>query len=347
FGPHLTATATDSGGNTSEVSTPTSGTRKSTVLQEGNHLPKILLQTKPSAELADNRIGDYPELHQLDSRLEELLRNGYKWQRLEILKDGKYNGRFWDVDWHTEEYSVDPEDDNAITELANNGVSLVACLGCLLDETEFTEHGRFKTEEEIQLYHSYVRKVVRHFRGRIQYYEIWNEPDVQTPNWYIELPDYINLVTRTVPVILEEYPEAKIVVGSVSYLVEQRPRDYLFGVLSANEVMSQVDVVSWHPMYGTAPGHDCCEEYYYEYPSIVQEIKDVAFAHGFEGEYYAAEINWQTLEFPFPPIPGQPRHSETVCAKYYARGIVMHLGMDVVAGIINWGDNPTQEYSIC
>ena len=342
-GPHLTATATDADGNTSEFSRPTSGTRKSTVLQERNDLPKTQLQTKRSGELADNRIGDFPELHQMDFRLEQLLHTGYKWQKLEILKDGKYDGRFWDVDWHTEEYSVDPEDDNAITELTNNGVSLVACLGCLLDESGFAEHGRFKTEEEIQLFHSYVRKVVRHFRGRLRYYEIWNEPNVRTPNWYVELPDYINLITRTVPIILEEYPEAKIVVGSTSYLRDPDSHDYLFGVLRANEVMSQVDVVSWHPMYGTSPEHDCCREYYYEYPSIVQEIKDVASAYGFEGEYYAAEINWMTPEH---PVPGQLRYSETVCAKYYARGIVMHLGMDVIAGIISWGGNPTEEHVV-
>lgn len=345
-GPHLTTTSTDSDGNTSEFSMPTSGTHKSTILQKGNNLPKTQLQTKRSGELADNQIGDFPELHQLDFRLEQLLHTGYKWQKVEILKDGKYDGRFWEVDWHTEEYSVDIEDDSAITELTNNDVSMVACLGCLLDESGFAEHGRFRTEEEIQLYHSYVRKVVRHFRGRIQYYEIWNEPNVQTPSWYVELPDYINLITRTVPIILEEYPEAKIVVGSTTAPDNPDARDYLFGVLSSNEVMSQVDVVSWHPMFGTSPEHDCCRDYYYEYPSIVQEIKEAASNHGFEGVYYAAELNWMTPDLPLPVLPNQPRYSEIVCAKYYARGIVVHLGMDVMAGIISWGNNPTEEYVV-
>lgn len=304
------------------------------------------LQTKPSGELEDNRIGDFPELRYIADRLEQLLDTGYKWQKVEILKDGKYGGKFWEVDWHTEEYSVYyPEDDNAVTELASNDVSLVACLGCLLDESGVAEHGRFKTEEEIQLYLSYVRKVVRYFKGRIQYYEIWNEPNVQTPNWYVEVSDYINLVHRTVPVILEEYPEAKIVVGSTTPPNNPDPRDYLFGVLRS-DIMPLVDVVSWHPMYGTSPEDDFWRDYYYEYPSIVQDIKDVASAHGFEGEYYAAEMSWVTSENPNPPVPGQPRYSETVCAKYYARGIVMHLGMDVMAGIISWGDNPTEEYVV-
>ncbi|MFB0556406.1 MAG: hypothetical protein ACETVW_00905 [Dehalococcoidia bacterium] len=312
------------------------------ILQEGNNLPKTQLQPKQSRELEDNRIGDFPELQHLDFRLEQLLDTGYKWQKVEILKDGKYDGRFWDVDWYTEEYIVDPEDDNAITELANNGVSLVACLGCLLDESGVAEYGRFKTEEEIQLYLSYVRKVVRHFKNRIQYYEIWNEPNVQTPNWYVELPDYINLVKRTVSVIRQEYPEARIVVGSTSYLGDPESRDYLFGVLKS-DIMPLVDVVSWHPMFGTSPEYDCCRDYYYNYPSIVQEIKDVATAHGFDGEYYAAELNWIYPQHPLPLVEGQPRYIKTICAKYYARGIVMHLGMDVAAGIISWGGNPIEE----
>lgn len=341
-GPHLTATATDSDGNTSEFSVPTSGTSRSTTLQEGNNLPKTRLQTKRSGELEDNRIGRFPELRYIGDQIELLLDAGYKWQRVEIQRDGKYYGTFWEVDWHTEEYTVDPEDDNAVTELANNGVSLVACLVSFPGEDEVAEQGRFKTEEEIQLYLSYVRKVVLHFKDRIQYYEIWNEPNVPMPNWYVEVPDYINLVQRTIPVILEEYPEAKIVVGSTADPGLPDGRDHLFSILNS-DIMPLVDVVLWHPGAGMSPEPDCyCKDYYYEYPSIIQEIKDVASAHGFEGEYYAAEINWATADL---SIPGywQPRYSETVCAKYYTRGIVMHLGMDVAAGIISWGNNPTEE----
>jgi len=64
----------------------------------------------------------------------------------------------------------------------------------------------------------------------------------------------------------------------------------------------------------------------------VQEIKDVASAHGFTGEYEADELNWLTLDQADPTIIQMDwpiAYSETKCAKYLARGIVMHLGMDV------------------
>jgi len=63
----------------------------------------------------------------------------------------------------------------------------------------------------------------------------------------------------------------------------------------------------------------------------VQEIKDVAAAHGFVGEYQADEIGWATTE---TAVPGQPWvYSPTVAAKYFGRGILMHLGMDVGVGV--------------
>jgi hypothetical protein len=91
--------------------------------------------------------------------------------------------------------------------------------------------------------------------------------------------------------------------------------------------MPLVDAISWHPMYGTSPEHQ--SEYYYNYPSLVQEIKDVASAHGFDGEYIVEELSWDTAR---AGADAELIHSESVAAKYYARGVMMHLGMDIIAG---------------
>lgn len=337
-GPLVTSTATHPSLGTSAFSVPTSTTLE---LQGGNVDKGRPLETRSAAVLDDNRIAQFPEVRYLDFQVTDLLNTGYKWQRLELLKNDIYGGEFWQVDWTTEAYAINREDDLAITQLAVAGVSLTAALGCQIDEEGFAERGHFKTEDELEQFHSYVRSVVRQFRDRIAYYEIWNEPDVRTPNWYVELPDYIRLVARTIPVIREEYPEARIVVGSTSYLWDPESNDYLFGLLKQAEIMSDVDVVSWHPMYGTSPEYGFCREYYYDYPDIVRRIQEVARAHGFEGDFHAAEINWMIPKHPEPLIATQPRHPELVAAKYYARGIVLHLALDVVAGIIDWGDNPS------
>jgi len=344
LGPNLTAVAIDKDGNSSRFSNPTYGVMGSVRIQGQSDRPRSLIQTMPSGELADNRIGDFPEIRNTAEQLDYLLQTGFTWQKVELLKNvkGVPGGEFWEVDWHNERYSLDPADDAAITELANSGVNLIACLGCLLDQFETAECGRFKTESEVQLFLSYVRGVVQHFKGRIGYYDIWNEPNNRVPNWFVEVLEYVELARRAIAVIHEEDPAAKIVVGSVAGPESPEGLPYMLDLLGS-ELMPLADIVAWHPTVGTSPSEDCyCSEYYFEYPTIIQEFKRIASAHGFEGEYRAAEINWRT--------PGhgnvgywQPTYSAMACAKYYARGVLMHLGMDVMAGVITWGDNPIAE----
>jgi len=109
--------------------------------------------------------------------------------------------------------------------------------------------------------------------------------------------------------------------------------------------MPLVDAVSWHPMYATTPADERWREYYYDYPSLVQDIKDAASSHDFAGEYIAEEMAWWTRENAPQDQPWVPilPYSETVCAKYYARAIVMHLGLDVT--VVLGGTGRTREIS--
>ena len=80
-----------------------------------------------------------------------------------------------------------------------------------------------------------MKFIVNYFKDRVQYFEIWNEPNCPWLPWQnIELTDYINLVKRVVPVIRQEYPEAKIVVGSIPEPFNPPGRPYLLGILSSD-----------------------------------------------------------------------------------------------------------------
>jgi hypothetical protein len=337
-GPHLTCTATDGQGNTSEFSEPTQFT-KSSVLQVGNHLPKTSIQPKKSSELEDNHIGgmaggltgggwqpgdpwDYVGMSN------KVVGLGLKRFRVSINNLDAHN-----VDWSVPEFYVDPTHNALITLLADNDVTMTYVLSFWDKVTYPGGEGapcpRFKTEGEIQRYLDFVQFIVHHFKDRIQYYEIWNEPNWSgCPQW-IEVTDYINLVKRAAPIIRKEYPEAKLVVGGTTYFGGLDSRDYLFSILRS-DIMPLVDVVSWHPMYGTSPEFD--SQYYYDYPAIVQEIKDVSSAHGFQGEYEADELTWFTVDGEFWDGWSR-RYTDMVAAKYQARGIVMHRGADVTVGI--------------
>jgi hypothetical protein len=238
------------------------------------------------------------------------------------------------VDWSEPEFHIAPNDDDWITSVSRDITT--AYILIFWDKANHPAgwegiSSRFKTEEEIQRYLEYVRFIVGHFKDRIHYYELWNESNARIPWQYIEPADYINLAKRTIPVIREIDPEAKIMVGGTSGLEDPEAREYLFKILQS-DVMPTVDVVSWHPLFGDSPKYDETREYYYSYPSLVQQIKDVASANGFGGEYRADELTWRT---PLNPLASEPwTYSETTAAKYYARGIVLHLGMDVAVGVM-------------
>ncbi len=343
-GPYLTAVAIDPNGNTSVFSLPTTGMEKSAItlsksaallLQGENTNPRNELKSKPSGELMDNKIGTFsgsslwhpvrePEVFPeglLDTRY--ILEMGFKRFRFGInsLDVGG-------ADWSKPELTIDPSHDEFVTTLAKDGVKLTYNL--TFWDTAYKAQGgqvpalRFKTEEDIQHYLDYVRFIVSHFKDRVEYYEIWNEPNVPHNIQRIEVDEYINLIKRAAPVIHQEYPQAKVQVGSTTNIGDPNSQAFLFQILNS-DTMPLVDVVSWHMEAGYSPDDPHKPEFYYQYPDLIQKIKETAAAHGFEGEFEVDEIHW--------PTPGHPEgnliHSNIQSVKYLIRSIMMHRGMDM------------------
>jgi hypothetical protein len=258
------------------------------------------------------------------------------------------------IDWSVSELYFPPEFDSFVDILVGNGVAVNYMLlywdkaGHALGEELPTP--RFKTEQEIQDFVEYARLVVRHFKGRIQYYTIWNEPDAcgGDINNCIEPLDYQNLAEQIIPVIREEDPQAKVVSGPNVLFHAQ---DQLLTLLNS-DVIQLFDVISWHPLYDIGPNStEFHGNYYYDYPSIIQEIKDTASASGFQGEYWGSELTWNSVETCSPHPDCDPadiggiQDTDIQVAKYYARGIVIQLGLDVGVGLGGSGTNPSSPVS--
>jgi hypothetical protein len=330
-GPHLTATATAAGIGTSEFSLPTAGDQGSTTLQAGSSLRPARLVALKSDELADNRIASFWHslwgYEPLSELLDEASYMGVKRFRFAIN-----GGEAEHVDWSKSEFIIDPAHDQFISDLAAMGIQMTYNLSFWDTATWPDGAGapcpRFKTEEDIQHYLEYVRFVVGHFKDRVQTYEIWNEPDNTMCPQRVDPADYVELTRRAVPVIRDEYPKAKIQVGGTAGLSNPESREYLFQIINT-DVMPMVDVISWHPLYGDSPEQN--SDFYYAYPATVEKLKEAAAARGFAGEYEADEMNWRPLSEP-EEIAGRKSYGETAYAKYWARGILMNLGMDVTAG---------------
>ncbi len=67
-------------------------------------------------------------------------------------------------------------------------------------------------EETLQAWKNYVGALARHFKGRVGYFEIWNEPNGDN-FWQPRTPDpleYAKLIRLTAEVIRQEIPDAKV-----------------------------------------------------------------------------------------------------------------------------------------
>jgi len=352
LGETAIALATDTDGNSSSLSRQFGTSAR---LQEMvSSIPRQLVAL-PSAELADNRVSAFtcallhpeyepevfPEYGVLDPQY--ILDLGVKRVRLSInnLDPPK-------IDWDASEFVVEPRHDAFITELVKNGVSITFNL--TFWDKDFASQGgtvsypRFKSEKEIQRYLEYVEFIVSHFKGKIEYYELWNEPTNRDSIMWIEVDDYIDLARRAIPIIRREDPTARIVVSD-TYPVFPDHRAYLFALLGS-ELMPLVDVVAWHPMYGTSPAYDFHADYYYGYPALVRDIKQTAAAQGFDGEYEGDELNWLTPDQSSPYQPWPNEYTESQCAKYFARGILMHLGLVDSVSMILLNNKPMVYWTI-
>lgn len=341
-GPSLTATSTDVEGYTSPFSAPTWGAEKKHEFQIGNNTSKNLIASRKLNELANNRIGSTLLLLRRKNPTSEEIQGipgvakmwlnrasdlNMKWQRVSLNP----------IEWENtsdEAFSLyDPYSRHEITHYQNDGIKLLAENGVVItlpivhwDETlHATRPPDYSKEEDVSSYLKYASFLVRNLKDKVDYWEILNEAV-----HYVKLPDYLELIRRTVSVIRQEDPNAKIVVGGSTILLYPEYKEYLFGVLQSN-VMPLVDGIVIHPMYGPSPQYSETRQYYYEYPQLIRQIKGIAEANGFKGEYFADEMSWRTEHNRhFAEIW---EYSEIQAAKYYGRGIVMNQGMDLWTGV--------------
>jgi hypothetical protein len=193
---------------------------------------------------------------------------------------------------------------------------------------------RLSTDGEIERYLAYVRMVVTSLKGVVDGYELWNEPNANYDDYQVITPeDYIRVARLAIPLIKEIDPQAKIVFASSGYLTE-KSRAYSMKLLQS-DVIALADAISLHAVNNDAsPVH--LSEYYYGYEAMWNEIKSIAEANGFHGEYIADELNYRSenslgLQ---PDEPGANHHpyEPEIAAKYLGRMIAINLGLDISVG---------------
>ena len=273
---------------------------------------------------------------------------GLKW-----LKVGYFMDRinWYHVEREKGKYHIDPVTEAAIIQAADQGIEVVMTL-CYGNPhyQDYGYRGRQKnywempyvgplrsdptigplpTSKAIEGYANYCRFMVDRFRGKIRYFEIWNNPDGEFALEHDPQP-YVNTVKAAVKAIRQTNPDTKIVLGGMSLMKLK----YFKACFEAG-LASLVDVIAWHP-YRLALMPEEVSDFdpeYTTYADWVNALRKLASEYGFQGELHANEATYLAAYPQNKTKPIRPDWnydvSELTKAKYLARMIFIHSGLDV------------------
>ena len=231
---------------------------------------------------------------------------------------------------------VDPRADAAITEAVEHGIEVVLVLDkgnwVHAPEPRRIEYNRDLVEtyynsppwpdpatdpEYFEAWLNYVRFMVRHFKDRVRYFEIWNEWDVPVAPDRVEAhrDHYCRLAAPTARAIRDEHPEARIVTAGTAGMEDLTPGigglNVEFIEKCVRELGDLIDAVGFHPYYNNDP------QEIRAYAQNIASLRQRLAQHGFDGEMMASEWSW------FAPYPqadqGYKPFTEIQKAKIAAR----------------------------
>jgi hypothetical protein len=177
-----------------------------------------------------------------------------------------------------------------------------------------------KTSEQIAAFNKYVRFVVEHFRGRISYYALWNEQDIDYWDPVPNPEDYGRLLAAFIPAVHAADPQAKVIFGGQA----DPTRDFARRALDACNCAAGIDVFAYHT-----------------YPGYGSNLNPESMDYGAYGDESPAKLRELVLSYPgirpgipfwddeFNSIPSWAGSDETVQSKYIPRGIVYNWAQGV------------------
>jgi hypothetical protein len=265
--------------------------------------------------------------------------SGIKWARIGQYEDtSDITGWDW-IEQKRGHFSSLPELDDYVDSLVDNGIQIQLQLlygnpiytspaGRLPDSitpTPASVHNRDmnlysvfwppKTPEQITAFVRYTKWMVTHFRGRIQYYALWNEQDGSYWNPDSSPEEYGRLLGAFVKAVHDSDANAKLIYGGQATLSP----DYARAALDACQCASSLDVFAYHTYPGgysqNAPPESM--DYGAFGPLTPRALRQAIRS------YPGIRSDIQFWDDEFNALPDLPRgNDETVQAKYVTRGML-------------------------
>jgi len=205
-----------------------------------------VVKPKHSSEIHHSRIGIGFEKLDRDvfdpeKAYDKIANTGVKWVRIQSgwQKTEKVKGQY-NFEWL----------DKIVDNLLKRGMKPWMCLcygNQLYDDMAKTVFGAvgcppIYTEEARNAWSAYVSALAEHFKGRIEYYEVWNEPDGK---WCwkngVNAKEYGEFVIATAKAIRQADSSAKVVGGAVCHW----DMHYLYEALMTG-MKEHIDAISYH-----------------------------------------------------------------------------------------------------
>ncbi len=269
---------------------------------------------------------------------------GVKWIRI-----GQYENSSDRTSWDWVEqkrgvYAVSPELEDDVNSLVDNGVHVQVQLlygnplytspSGKLPDSILPEPGSFhnddrslysifwppRTPAQIEAFTRYARWMVRHFRGRIHYWALWNEQDIGYWNPWGNPEEYGRLLKAFVPAVHESDPAAKVIYGGQA----DPSRDFAKRALDACGCAAGIDVFAYHtyPGYGQNLNPESMDYGAYG-PESPTQLRDMV------RHYPGIRPDIQFWDDEFNSIPSWAGSDESVQAKYIPRALVYNLARGV------------------
>ncbi|MEI6071934.1 MAG: hypothetical protein WCS31_09080 [Verrucomicrobiae bacterium] len=186
------------------------------------------------------------------------------------------------------------------------------------------------TESERAGWTAYVQALARHYKGRVNHFEIWNEPDA---GFFKPKPDpalYAALVKLTATAIKSVSPGAFIIGGAFGTAMHPGGLEFSSKCLEAG-MAEHIDAISYHG-YKYMP-EQYAEQEYPAYLRLIQSYKPTL-------QYWQGETGC-----PSKVPPGNKQAlaemdaTEEIQARWLTRRVLLELGMDAsLVSYFNMGD---------
>ena len=335
---------------------------------------KPVASSRTSVQVSSTHYAWYNSPETIGRTWSQMLNSGVKLNRI-----GQWGDK---IDWATVEktkgvYTIDPDVDQHITESVKSGIEILMTLdyGNNLYQKlkDPPDHGPTwqrghpflqcapTTPEAVQGFANYCAFMAGHFRGRVKYFEIWNEEN----GWFFDawsengktsmVRAYGRALAAAAKAVKHANPEAVVVFGGTAGATLDFPR------IALDEGAGPcIDIFAFHP-YGHPTPESAPTQFLSEtngkmewkpapveitnYEQEIAAFRTLLHRYNPNMQIWADEMNWFAPGE--PPMPTMGDQSELTQAKYLARFFAINSWLG--CGAIWWSlfnANGIQEWSL-